>query len=207
MTDGTDEKLKNRNMLKSQLESILFIANKPLTVKELASLSDRSKEEVETCLAFLADEYNQTDRGIRLVELNNSFQLVTNSNNRQIIENFLKEELTGELTRPQLETLTIVCYRGPITKLELEQIRGVNCSIILRNLMIRGLVESVTDKKIGVAQYQITMDFMRHLGLNNLRELPDYDNLSKHESLEELLADDRIKTDVAVNTEILSESE
>lgn len=169
-------------MLKSQLESILFISNKPLSLKELSDICGRSKEEVETTLLSLKEDYNQPDKGIKLLDLNDKFQFVTSPGSREVVENFLKAELTGELTRPQLETLTIICYRSPISKLELEQIRGVNCTIILRNLMMRGLVEQVTGQR-----FQVSFEFMKHLGLNNLSELPDYDNLSKHETLEELL--------------------
>jgi len=73
--------------------------------------------------------------------------MTTAKESSEIVEKFLKEELTGEMTRPQLETLTIIAYRGPMTKMEIEQIRGVNCSLILRNLLMRGLVEAKLDKK------------------------------------------------------------
>jgi len=192
-------------MLQSQIESVLFISNKPLSIKELADLCNRSLEEVETCIVGLQEEYNQKNKGIKLIHNNKRYQFVTNGQNREVVENFLKAELTGELTRPQLETLTIICYRGPISKPELEQIRGVNCSIILRNLIMRGLVESHTDKKIQLPKYQATMEFIKYLDLNDLRELPDYDKLSQHETLEELLdetssgdnftAEDSIKND------------
>jgi len=87
------------------------------------------------------------------------------------------------LTRPQLETLTVVAYCGPITKPELEQLRGVNCALILRNLMMRGLVKEVEDVTNFLPTFEVTMDYLRHLGINSLNELPDYDKLHKHENI------------------------
>jgi len=84
-----------------------------------------------------------------------------------------------------LETLTIIAYRGPVTRPEMEQIRGVNCSQILRNLLIKGLVEM--EEKNKEPYYSISVDFLKYLGVSNIQELPDYDKLHQHESLEEFL--------------------
>lgn len=173
--------------LKSQIESLLFISNKPLTIKKLAELCGRSKLEVETVIEALKQEYNNNDKGIKIIDHSGYVQMVTARESAKIVEEFLKEELTGEMTRPQLETLTIIAYRGPMTKIDLEQIRGVNCSLILRNLMIRGLVEAYLDKKLMTTVYQVTTDFVRFLGLTSTQELPDYERLSSHEIIESIL--------------------
>ena len=96
-------------------------------------------------------------------------------------------ETTGELTRAALETLTIVVYRGPIGRAELEQIRGVNCAIILRNLLIRGLVTSEARKEKLETVYQVSLDFLKFLGLRTPQELPDYEKLNSSENIEKLL--------------------
>ena len=114
-------------------------------------------------------------------------QMVTAGYNAKLVKDFIKEETTGELTRAALETLTIVAYRGPITRAELEQIRGVNCAVILRHLLIRGLVESIENKKKMQTTYNVTFDFLRFLGLNQQSELPDYDKLNSSESLQRML--------------------
>jgi len=173
--------------LKNQIESLLFISNRPLNIKKLAELTERSKTEVETALETLRSEYSSADRGIQLIQHEDKVQLTTAAESAGVVEKFLKEELTGDMTRPQLETLTIIAYRGPITKFELEQIRGVNCSLILRNLMMRGLVESSNDKKLKTEVYNITLDFIKHLGISDIKDLPDYEKLSQHETLEALL--------------------
>jgi len=177
-------------MIKKYLESILFISNKPLTAKKLAEICGRQKAEIETVLESLKREYNNSDKGIKIIEYDGKIQMATDLESSEIVEKFLKQELTGEMTRPQLETLTIIAYRGPVTKMELEQIRGVNCSLILRNLLIRGLAESKLDKKIQTTVYNVTLDFVRFLGLTNIQDLPDFERLSKHETIESILSRD-----------------
>lgn len=173
--------------LKSKIESLLFITTRPLSVNKIAELVEGDKSEVKAELEKLFEEYNLPGKGINLQRIENEFQMVTNVDNSQMISEFLKEEITGELTPASLETLTVVAYRGPITRAELELIRGVNCSIILRNLMIRGLIEEIEDKKNMVEKYQITFDFLKHLGLTEASQLPEYQHLNSAEALEQLL--------------------
>lgn len=172
--------------MKSKLESILFISPKPMSVKKMAELAGGEADKVKEALKELMEKYNTEGSGINILEIGQNYQMVAAPSSKELVQEFVKEEMTGELTRPQLETLTVVAYRGPISKLELEQIRGVNCSLILRNLMIRGLVEM--NEKKGEKYYQITFDFMRHLGINKAEELPDYEKLHNSEVLERLLA-------------------
>ena len=91
------------------------------------------------------------------------------------------------MTQPSLETLTIIAYRGPITKPEIEQIRGVNCSLILRNLLIRGLIEEKEDKQRLQNTYTISFDFLRHLGADRVEELPQYSDLHTDEVVGQLI--------------------
>jgi len=174
--------------LLSKLESILFVASKPLAVKKLSKVLEVDENVVNEELEILRTKYNTIDSGIILVQNNNEWQMVSNPDNREAAENFLKAEVSGELTRPQLETLTVVAYCGPITKPELEQLRGVNCALILRNLMMRGLVKEVEDPSNLLPTFEVTMDYLRHLGINTLNELPDYDKLHQHENVLSSLA-------------------
>ena len=169
--------------LLSKLESILFVASKPLAVKKLIKVLGVEENDINIELENLRTKYNTQDSGIILIQNNNEWQMVSNPDNREAAENFLKAEVSGELTRPQLETLTVVAYCGPITKPELEQLRGVNCALILRNLMMRGLVKEVEDVTNLLPTFEVTMDYLRHLGINSLNELPDYDKLHKHENI------------------------
>lgn len=165
----------------SQLETILFVASKPLSLKKIIKVLQAEEVVVQEALAALCSKYNNQESGIVIIQNNDEWQMVANPDNREAAENFLKAEVSGELTRPQLETLTVVSYCGPITRPELEQIRGVNCSLILRNLMMRGLVKEADDPSGLLPKYEVTMDYLRHLGINNLNELPEYDKLHNHE--------------------------
>ncbi len=171
----------------SKLESLLFISSKPLSVKEMAELLDVKAKEVEDTLEKIAHDYKEQNRGFILIKNNSQYQLTTAPENAELISKFLKEETSGELSQPSLEALTIIAYRSPITKLELERIRGVNCSLILRNLLIRGLIEEKIDKYKNETFYLVTLDFIKFLGVSSIEELPDYEKLHKVESLEEVL--------------------
>jgi len=173
--------------LSSQLESLLFISSKPLAVKEIAELVGAKAKEVEEALETLAHDYKEQNRGFILIKNNGQYQLTTAPENTELISKFLKDETSGELSQPSLEALTIIAYRGPITKLELERIRGVNCSLILRNLLIRGLVEEKVDKQKNESFYSVTLDFIKFLGVSSIEDLPDYEKLHRVESLDEVL--------------------
>lgn len=166
--------------IQSKIESILFVASKPLSIKKIAAVLKISDKEALEILKNLQVKYNNADSGINILQNGDEWQMTASADNKGIAENFLKAEVSGELTRPQLETLTVVSYCGPITKPELEQIRGVNCSLILRNLMLRGLVKENEDSAALLPSYQVTMDYLRHLGLNSLTELPNYAELHNH---------------------------
>ena len=171
----------------SQIESILFVATKPISVGKLAELLQKPEADVEATLVQIQTEYQNGKRGIQLIRHASKVQMTTQPDNRKVVEAYLKEEQFGELTKPGLETLTIIAYRGPITKFELEAIRGVNCSMIMRNLLMKGLVEATEDKNKMQTTYHVTFDFVRYLGLSQVSELPDYEKLSQHESIDKVI--------------------
>ncbi len=176
--------------IKSKIESLLFISNQPFTLKKLTDLTKAEKDKVEQAIKELIAEYNQEDKGISIQNIGDKVQMVTSTDNAKLVKDYIKEETTGELSRPSLETLTIIAYRGPISRAEIEQIRGVNCAIILRNLLMRGLVEAKEDKKKMQIIYNITFDFLKFLGINQQSDLPDYEKLNSSESLEKILSSD-----------------
>lgn len=180
--------------LKSKLESLLFVSLKPLSAKELANLTDAKPKEVEEALEVLSQDYAENERGLTLVKNNNQYQIATAGGNAALVQEFLKDETSGELSQPSLETLTIIAYRGPLSKLELEKIRGVNCSLIIRNLLLRGLIEEKGDRTTGDSSYTVTHDFVRFLGLNSLSELPDYEKLHNTEVINKVLTTEETAT-------------
>lgn len=163
----------------SKIESLLFVSHKPLSIKKIALHVATPPKEVEECLHVLMEKYqDMEDNGILLVRNSDQFQFVSSPRNTLMVQEYLKEDISGELTRPAVETLSIIAYRGPIAKSELEQIRGINCSLILRNLLIRGLVEAKEDKTRMEKTYTISFDFLEHLGMQSTSQLPDFERLS-----------------------------
>jgi segregation and condensation protein B len=173
--------------IKSQIESLLFVSAKPITIKQLADVLKSGEKEIEAAGDELAREYNSGEKGTRIIRDGRKLQMVSASENAGTVQAFLKDETTGELSRPSLETLTIIAYRGPIPKFDLDRVRGVNCSLILRNLLLRGLIEAVEDKDKKEIYYSVTLDFIRFLGVGDLRELPDYEKLRTADSPERML--------------------
>ena len=172
----------------SKIESILFVAGKPLSVAKLAKALGLDKSETLGSVGQLTEKYNREGSGIHIFVENEIIRMGTNPENGELIKGFVKDEAEGELTKAQLETLTVIAYRGPITRPELEEIRGVNCAVILRNLLIKGLAhENQDDNKLAMV-YTISLDALSHLGVNSVEQLPDYTNLSVHENLENTLS-------------------
>ena len=161
-------------MINIQIQSLLFASPKPLSVRQIAGYVSVSVQDVEREIAQLMEQMNTDVSGIHIMKHADGYQLVTNPVCAEIIAKLTKDE-PGELTRPSLETLTVIAYRSPITQPELEAIRGVQCSLILRNLLMRGLIVERDDALRGEAVYTLSADTLRYLGVHSEKELPDYD--------------------------------
>jgi len=173
--------------MKSKIESLLFVSAKPMSVKQLSELLKKKEDEVRDAGDSLVEEYKENKRGIQIIKDGSKYQMVSSADNSEIVQEFVQDETSGELSRPSLETLTIIAYRGPISKIDLDRIRGVNCSLILRNLLLRGLVEVKTDKQKDNDYYSVTLDFVRFLGINDVKELDDFERLSKDDAIDRML--------------------
>jgi len=176
-------------MLTTNIEAILFAAAKPISKEQLRKQFEISPEVLEESVADIQNRYNNATSGIHLLEHEGKVQFVTNPDAAESVTTFLKKDATSPLTKPSLETLTVIAYRGPVTRPEIEQIRGVNCGIILRNLLIRGFIEEEQDKTKLQMVYTVSMDFMRKLGLTHLEELPQFEAFHENKSIDQLLKD------------------
>jgi segregation and condensation protein B len=170
--------------LEAKIEALLAVSPRPLHVKKLAELTGGKKEEVREAVAALGDRYKKEGSGHAIVRVDDEVRMGSAPEVTGVVEQFVKDETTGELTRPQLETLTVIAYRGPVSKPEIEQIRGVNCTLILRNLMMRGLVEELAEI---APLYQVSMEFMRFIGARSVADLPDYEALRRDKRIEDIL--------------------
>lgn len=158
----------------SLIEAILFYKGEPLAIKKLGELLDKPLEEIETGLNILEEKLS--GRGMVLIRHENTVALGTAKEASDLIEKITKEELTKDLGKAGLETLSAVLYHGPISRVEIDHIRGVNSSFILRHLMIRGLVaREQNPKDLRGFVYRPTMDLLTHLGIAKIEDLPEYD--------------------------------
>lgn len=159
--------------LESKIEAILFFKNEPVSTAELGKWLGEKPDVIKEALANLTDSYK--DRGLVLVSLDDSVTLGTHPDVSALIENLQKEELSRELGRAGLETLAIILYQGPISRREIDHIRGVNSSFILRSLLIRGLIERAESTERSYS-YKTTLELLEHLGITRREELPNYEN-------------------------------
>lgn len=173
--------------LESCLEAVLFAAAKPLTVKRLADFLSVAAEDIEVALTLLSEQLSARHSGLQLIRHGSEVELVTSSAYAEQVKKVVQDEVSGELSRPSLEALAILAYRGPMTRPELEQIRGVQSSLILRNLMLRGLVEVTEDARLGQPLYRVTIDFLRYIGVDGVESLPEYPVLHSHAGVEDAL--------------------
>jgi segregation and condensation protein B len=169
-----EENIPQKNML-AKLEAFLFIYGEAVEVKKLAKIFGVKEAEIESGLIQLREELKNENRGLTLIWDKNRVQLATKPEFSKLLEDITKEEFTGDLTPAGLETLAIVAYAGPISRADLEFIRGVNSSFILRSLLMRGLIEREIDpKRANAFIYSASLDILKKLGLSKAADLPDF---------------------------------
>ena len=159
--------------IKQAIESILFLHGEPIAVARLAKATSAKAAEVKFALEELRGEYQE--RGIVLVQNGDDWQFATNPTQKSAVEQFITADLSEELTRAALDTLTVIAYQGPLTRARIEYIRGVNSSFTLRNLLLRGLVEreeNPSDRRSFL--YRVSHTFLNHLGAASVKDLPRY---------------------------------
>lgn len=159
--------------LDAHIESLLFWKAEPLAITELARIAGVKEEEARSALAAL--EKKIEGRGVVLVWNGDKVALKTSPESSSLIERLAKEELNKELGKAGLETLSVILYQGPLSRREIDYIRGVNSSFIIRHLLVRGLIERVpsdTDQRSFL--YRPTFDLLSYLGISRLEELPEY---------------------------------
>lgn len=152
------------------LEALLFYTAKELSFKELSQISGHSVSDVKQSLVSLQNTY--ATRGITLVINKQKAVLVTSEKVAGIISKLHTDEQQKPLSKSALETLSVVAYNGPVTRMEIDYIRGVNSTYSLRNLMIRGLIDKVKDG--STVRYSASIDTYRFMGVSSKQELPDF---------------------------------
>ncbi len=164
----------NSMKLETQLEALLFWKGEPIAFKKIEAALGVTKIELEAALVSL--ESTLLERGIKVIRNGDDIEMRTSPEASALIEKLTKEELYRDLGKAGLETLSIILYKSPIKRSEIDYIRGVNSSFIIRNLLIRGLIERIIDKE-GAGRgfsYKPTIDLLAHIGIAKLEDLPEY---------------------------------
>jgi len=156
--------------LSVQIEGLLFYKAAPMKKTILCKLFDVSEETLNEALQMLSKQL--TAGATRLLVADTEVELVTAPELDSLIESIRKDEMKRDIGKAGAETLAIILYKGPLTRAEIDRIRGVNSSFILRNLMIRGLIEREVTR--SAATFSITATLLAHLGVSNKTELPQY---------------------------------
>lgn len=160
-----------------QLESILFLKGEPVKINWLAKTLDKKGEEINAALEELSKRLE--NRGVRLIRNGDNVVLASAPESANILKEIVQSEFDSELSKASLETLSIIIYKSAASRAEIDYIRGVNSSFILRNLLVRGLVEREVkrDENRGYV-YKPSLGLLEHLGVKSLEELPEFTSLS-----------------------------
>ncbi len=164
--------------LEAKIESVLFWKGEPMPVKKLAKILNVSEEEIAAGLEKL-DKILE-GRGVELVRKEDEVMLGTRAEIGPLIETLTKEELVKDLGKAGLETLAIIIYRAPVARRDIDYIRGVNSQFIVRNLLVRGLIEKVQNPEDQRSfYYKPTFELLSYLGVGALEKLPEYETMRK----------------------------
>lgn len=168
----------DQTKLVQNLEALLFWKGEPQSIKELSKALDTDENNVNEGLMSL--EVQLQGRGIVLMRNGDEVMLGTSPEASQLIEAITKEELSRDLGKAALETLAIILYKGPVKRSEVDYIRGVNSTFIIRNLLIRGLItktQAPNDQRASL--YSTSFELLSHLGLTNVTELPEFEQVQE----------------------------
>lgn len=176
----------NDKVMKSALESMMFVWGEPLKVKDAAEVLDADKKEVKELFLELQREYAMMGRGIRIREVDGAFQFVTHAENELFIEKLCTPVKVKKLSQAALEVLAIIAYRQPVTKGEIDSIRGIKSERVIDGLMSKDLV-NVAGRSEGVGRpllYKTTDEFLKKFGFTSIKDLPDiteFDDIEEYE--------------------------
>ena len=162
--------------MKAVIEGLIFLSgNEGITIDDIAKVTELKNEEIKTILDELKVDLEDKSRGIKLVILGNHYKFTTKEEHKEYYKKLVDAELDSNLSQSALETLAIIAYNQPITRIEIDEIRGVNSTYVMRKLLIKGLIEDIGRSELPgrPKQYIVTDLFLDHFGLESTDDLPD----------------------------------
>ncbi|MDR5587274.1 SMC-Scp complex subunit ScpB [Clostridium aquiflavi] len=173
-----------KKSLKSGIEALLFAGGEPLTAKDLSIYLEEELKIVENTIQEMIEEYDMQERGIKLISIKGSYQLVTKPENSNFIQKLLKKSKRQSLSQASLESLSIIAYQQPITRIDIDEIRGVKSESALQRLLERDLIKEVGRLEVPGRPilYGTTEEFLRQFGIKDLNQLPSLDFFEEDKS-------------------------
>ena len=165
----------SKKTMKSALETMMFMWGEPLEVKDAAQILEAEKSEVRELFKELQNEYEQEGRGIRIREAGDAFGYVTHIENEVFVQKLCTPVRVKRLSQAALEVLAIIAYRQPVTRSEIDSIRGIKSERVIDGLIEKGLIE-ITGRSEGVGRpmiYSTTREFLKKFGFKSLKDLPE----------------------------------
>ncbi|WP_288221291.1 SMC-Scp complex subunit ScpB [uncultured Clostridium sp.] len=188
------EEISSKPKIKSTIESLLFVSGDPLNIKDLSNALEISNKTIKNILEEMISEYEDEKRGIKLISINGEYQLVTKAENSSYIQKLLKKNKRQSLSQASLESLAIIAYKQPITRVDIDEIRGVKSESAMQRLLEKDLIKEVGRLEVPGRPilYGTTDEFLRQFGLKELKDLPSldlYEDKSNEivENMEEIL--------------------
>lgn len=182
------EEASSRVIYYSIIEALLFASGEPLSVNNIASIIECSDQFTKNILEELMSKYEVEERGIKLININNKYQLVTKPQHSTYIQKILKNNSRQSLSQASLETLAIIAYKQPITRVDIDEIRGVKSDSAVITLAEKKLIKESgrLDVPGRPILYSTTDDFLRYFGIKDLKDMPSlesFDEVMIQESL------------------------
>ena len=164
----------------AQLEALLFNYGEALSLSRIDKILKLKKGEAKDLIQLLQTSLEERGSGLSLIIDKDKAQMVTHPDCAPILEQIVKAELKEDLSPAALETLAIITYTAPIPRSQIDYVRGVNSSFIIRNLLLRGLIDRETDsERKNIYLYSPSFELYQHLGISSSKELPEYENFSQ----------------------------
>lgn len=178
------KELSRKSNIKSVIESMLFVSGEPLSLRELSNNLEIKDKVIEEVIKEMMNEYEEKSRGIKLISIDGSYQLVTKSENSDYIQKLLKKNKKHSLSQASIESLAIIAYKQPITRIDIDEIRGVKSESAIQKLVERGLIKDIGRLEVPGRPilYGTTDEFLRQFGLKTIKELPSLDLYSDKET-------------------------
>ena len=185
--------------MKAIIEGLLFLSGEDgLTLEEISNIVEKDIDEVKITIKELYNDYNSDERGINIEFLGDHFKLTTKKEHKEYYKKLTFEEENSILSNSALETLAIIAYNAPLTRIDIDNIRGVNSSYVIRKLLLKGLIEEVgrADSPGRPRLYNVTPRFLDYFGLGSIDELPKLEEKENIVDEEKYLFDSKYKEEV-----------